>query len=439
MSPSLWKRILLNRLQRDGICQWAGVRYEHMFDSPGIPKGLAEIPPGPKLAGILASIDRDSLSGHHRVAVLKARSRQVAHDEAELMADMAGIVDATALECPVDDPGDTMELAASEVRAALTMTRRAADATLELALQLVDDYPEVWAALREGRISLAKARIICDQTMNLDSETRGQVAALVLETAPGLTTGQLRARLARLVITVDPDGAADRYRTGLEERRITTEPNIDGTANLHGWRLPVTRSQAVMKRINRLARSLKRAGDERTIDQLRADILLDLLDGNAASDTGMSTVDIRVELTTLELADEPGEIPGWGPVIADVARQVVEDQSSSKFNITVTDDGHPVWTGTTRRRPTTHQARQVQTENPTCVFPGCRMPAPDCDIDHTRAWVEGGPTVTDNLSPLCRHDHRLKHAGWKLKRIRPGIYEWTSPLGHSYTTGPDAP
>ena len=151
-------------------------------------------------------------------------------------------------------------------------------------------------------------------------------------------------------------------------------------------------------------------------------------------------MDITVDLGVLAgLSETPGELNGYGPVIADIARQVARDQTTSTHRVTVTDHGEPVWTGTTRRRPTTHQTRHVETTIPTCVFPGCRMPATECDLDHTRAWAEGGPTTTDNLSPLCRHDHRLKHAGWKMKRIRPGIYQWTSPLGHTYTTGPDPP
>jgi hypothetical protein len=63
------------------------------------------------------------------------------------------------------------------------------------------------------------------------------------------------------------------------------------------------------------------------------------------------------------------------------------------------------------------------------------MPATDCDLDHTQAWAEGGPTEIGNLAPLCRHDHRLKHqANWQLQPISSGRYTWTSPHGHTYTT-----
>jgi hypothetical protein len=34
------------------------------------------------------------------------------------------------------------------------------------------------------------------------------------------------------------------------------------------------------------------------------------------------------------------------------------------------------------------------------VFPGCRMPATTCDIDHHTPWSQGGPTHTTKLDPL---------------------------------------
>jgi hypothetical protein len=108
--------------------------------------------------------------------------------------------------------------------------------------------------------------------------------------------------------------------------------------------------------------------------------------------------------------------------------------------VTVTDDtGKVVHTGTTRRRPTAAQRRTVGAKTMTCVFPGCRMPARDSDLDHRDAWAEGGPTDEDNLEPLCRHDHRLKHAGWNLEKLVTGEYLWTSPLGLKYTVDPRAP
>ncbi|MGH8871763.1 MAG: HNH endonuclease signature motif containing protein [Acidimicrobiia bacterium] len=67
------------------------------------------------------------------------------------------------------------------------------------------------------------------------------------------------------------------------------------------------------------------------------------------------------------------------------------------------------------------------------------MPATECDLDHIHPWALGGPTSTRNLAPDCRHDHRLQGKGWTVKRIRPGIYRWFSPLGHIYTVRARAP
>ena len=79
-------------------------------------------------------------------------------------------------------------------------------------------------------------------------------------------------------------------------------------------------------------------------------------------------------------------------------------------------------------------------DHPTCIFPGCRTPAVDCDLDHRTAWTDGGPTIEENLAPLCRHDHRLKHEyGWKLARLHDGDHMWTSPLGRTYTTSGRSP
>jgi hypothetical protein len=399
--------------------------------------------PGADLGLALATIDRTRLAEQDRVTVMQAWARQLAHAQAELYLSMNSVAEAVA-EAAGGDVELAEDLAASEIRAALAWTRRAADAQLDLARDLVERHPRVWEVLHEGRIDLARARVLVDQTSHLDQETARQVADVALERAGGETTGQLRARMQRLVIAVDPDSARERYETRLVDRRVVIEATDAGTANLLGLDLPPADADGAMRRINRMARSAKTAEDPRTIDQIRADILLDLLNGRqpGQSHGDGAVVDIRVDLTTLTgLDDNPAEIPGWGPVIADVARQVVDEQDKAEWRITVTDPntGRPVHVGATRRRPTTSQRRKVEAVALTCVFPGCRMPARDSDLDHCNAWADGGRTREDNLEPLCRHDHRLKHAGWNLEGLETGEYLWTSPLGLKYTVDPRAP
>jgi hypothetical protein len=106
---------------------------------------------------------------------------------------------------------------------------------------------------------------------------------------------------------------------------------------------------------------------------------------------------IVVDLTTLAgLNDNPGEIPGWGPVISEIARQAAEPEK--QWQVTVTDNrGRPVWGGTTRYRPKLTERRQITTTYITCLFPGCRMPSTQSDIDHhhhlsPRSEATGGST-----------------------------------------------
>jgi hypothetical protein len=224
---------------------------------------------------------------------------------------------------------------------------------------------------------------------------------------------------------------------------VVSDANPDGTANLSGFQLPAELTQAAMRRINRIAHDLKRSGDSRTIDQIRADIFLDLLNGNRLGngDGDRAVIDIQVGLgTLLELDDKPGELPGWGPVISDIARQVVDEQFEAEWQYTVRDDnGVVVSNGITRRRPGARLKRQVQSQTPVCVFPGCRIPSQQCDLDHNQPWTQGGATSEDNLAPLCRHHHVIRHHGWTIHQLQPGSYQLTSPLGHSYSTQPRAP
>ncbi|MGQ0716179.1 MAG: hypothetical protein ACT4NP_02480, partial [Pseudonocardiales bacterium] len=94
-----------------------------------IPRGLAEMAPGPELAVLLAGIDISALTGADAVEVLRARHRQLSHDQAQLLAAMVevGLCDPSAGAGTVVRLGEAPRYAADEIRAALAWTRRAAD------------------------------------------------------------------------------------------------------------------------------------------------------------------------------------------------------------------------------------------------------------------------------------------------------------------------
>jgi hypothetical protein len=397
------------------------------------------------LAAFLSTVDVETLTGHDRIIVLQAHQRMASHYLAQTYRDMVAVADAIALEDDEQDPQFATEAAAAEVRAALRLTRRAADIEMEFAIELASRLPAVWDAMCAGDIDARRARVISNAIAHLPDNAARDVVDMIIADAGLLTTGQLRAKLRKLAIEVDPEDAQRRYAQAVEDRRIVAEPTEVGTSNVFGIDLPPHRVQAGMRRVNEIAKSLRGSAETRTMDQLRADVFLDLLEGTgAASNAGNGTVDIRTDLATLVgLADNPGELGGYGPVIADIARQVAERQIGPEWRITITDPktGRPIDTITTRRRPNRSQQRHVEVRDTTCIFPGCRMPATDCDIDHRVTWAESRTTSARDLAPICRHDHnRVRHRyGWRYQRLSNGDYLWTSRLGHTYTTSGRSP
>ncbi|MEA2025033.1 MAG: DUF222 domain-containing protein [Actinomycetota bacterium] len=408
-----------------------------------IPAGLDEMEPGPVLAGFLASIDVTCVSGYDRIVVVRAHQRMASHHAAQVYRSMASVTDAICEpgeECTAESAA---EYAAAEIRAALHLTRRAADAELSFALDLRDRLPRLAAMLEAGKIDPRRARTIERGTTHLADEAARGVVDRIAEIASRLTTGQLAVRIRRLCIEADPDEAEARYAESVADRRVVMEPNETGTANLFGLNLPPHRVALLTRRINRIARSLRGSGESRTMDQLRADVYLDLLAGKHGNATSggskRGVVDIRVDLDTLAgLTDHPGDLGGYGPVISDIARQMAEEGERCEWRYTVADTatGQPIHTGTTSRRPTAAQRRAIESRDVTCIFPGCRMPAMDCDLDHRIPWAQGGPTTVRHLTPVCRYDHiTVRHdAGWTYIRLPNGDYRWTSRLGHTYTT-----
>ncbi len=388
---------------------------------------------------IVAETDITRVSARQRIALLRARQRMASYYEALVLEGVNAVSGQMAGE--IDDLELAADAASVEIAAALCLTRRSADAQIDWAGEMWERVPRIAEMLRLGQIDPRRARTIVAGVQHLDAEAAGHVVDQIAEEAPNLTTGQLAARLRKLCVTVDPDYALERYKEVLDERRVVVEASPSGTAHLFGMNLPPERVMAVSDRINRIARRRRTADESRSMDQLRADIFMDLLEGNSSVVAG-GVVDLRVDLDTLTgLSEAPGELAGYGPVIADIARQVATARPRAEWRCTVVDhDGAIVWEGTTRRRPSTALRRGIEREYSTCVFPGCRMPARACDLDHRTPWGEGGVTCECNLAPLCRYHHRVRHeAGWAYDRHAGGDHIWISPAGAVYTSSGHSP
>jgi hypothetical protein len=168
----------------------------------------------------------------------------------------------------------------------------------------------------------------------------------------------------------------------------------------------------------------------------------------------------------LGLAAAPGRLDGFGPVAAAVARQIIRDaarhpngSAGITWRCVVVDDVHGTVLGVgvplrvSKHDPPPRLADLVRTGEPTCCFPGCRIRARDCDLDHRIPYDPqdptgdrgGGITCSCNLEPLCRGHHRLKTAGLIGVRavsesedpgVVPGSLEFTTVSGLRYRRPP---
>lgn len=181
-------------------------------------------------------------------------------------------------------------------------------------------------------------------------------------------------------------------------------------------------------------------GDERTIDQVRADLFSDLLLAASPSpvlgndlDGIQARVQVTVSATTLAgLDDRPAELDGHGPLDPDIARALA-GRNKGWTRLFLDADG--LVTETDTYTPSEPMRRYLRARDQHCRFPGCRMPAHRCEIDHNHDHATGGRTRLDNLSHFCTTHHALKHPDvdpdhrWTARSGPGGSIHWTSPLG----------
>jgi Domain of unknown function (DUF222) len=405
----------------------------------------ASRPPGATMASRLNATDPSALSTYDLLEAMSDWERVIAWAQANQSEVIAEFARRRPSPSATDEPGPRIsEFAADEIAARLRISRRAADLKLALALDLADRLPATRQALLEGRIDLSKARAIAEHTANLtEAERRRTVEERVLRRAESQTAPELRRSLLRAVAAVDSAAVVTRHAKAKAERYVALYPMPDGMAEITAL-LPADDATVVFNAVETLAR-LSDAADPRGIEARRADALVDLCRSalapaerargrNSRRRRRGPRIQVTVAATTLlGLDDQAGELAGYGPIPAEMARRIAADPHATWQRL-LTDpvSGVLLDYGITVYRPPPSLARHVRARDQVCAFPGCRQPAERCDLDHRERFPEG-PTSADNLGPLCRHHHRAKtEGGWSWRRARDDTITWSAPTGHEY-------
>jgi hypothetical protein len=325
--------------------------------------------------------------------------------------------------------GSNAEFLADRVALVLSVSCSAAAARVDIAQDLTSRLPSTLAALERGEVDLLRARAISEGTRVLSAGQAAAVEERVLTRAVEQTAPQLRQSVRRAVLRLDPDGAQRRHTRAKRGRRVELYPADDGMATL--WaHLPAAAARAIYDTVDAHARHTGGAGDDRCADERRADAFVDLMLGAATGPAAQVVVNVPVG-TLLGLDGAPGELAGYGPIPAAMARELAADATWRRL-LTDPVSGAVVEFGRTTYRPPAALADFVRARDRTCRFPSCNRAAQHCDLDHRVPFPEG-PTNADNVDVLCRRHHRLKHTnGWQTARLPNGDYNWRSPDGRYY-------
>ncbi|MDP5228353.1 MULTISPECIES: DUF222 domain-containing protein [Arthrobacter] len=205
-----------------------------------------------------------------------------------------------------------VELAERSVAAEIATATRTSDRSVQhqmgAAVELVERFPATLQAFTEGRISAAHVRVIRDAgTVIEDPAARARYEAAVLAVAEVQAPGRVRRLAAREAEKAQPEPLIVRHERACQERRVWLNPLPDGMAEL-GAVLPATLAHGVFGRLTSLAKVREETGsgadtaESRTRDQLRADLLTDLLLHGAPTDHDtpdglLAGIVARVEVT----------------------------------------------------------------------------------------------------------------------------------------------
>lgn len=369
------------------------------------------------------------------------------------------------------------------------------ESDLTLVTELRRWVPAVWDRCLAGRLDLARARAVHAQLEHLatdaDRAAYGTKVAQWLArrddpAAPVVPVPyrSLQAAAHRLCRTLPQRTPPQTFAAAYTKRRVRLRVD-DGTgmATLACF-TAVHDAQRADHRLTLIAKKRREAtGEDRTLDQLRADTLIDLLcgrltapvtDAELAEDClagagcadhehgppdapcpdpatrfdwapigqfGRPVINVTVPITTLMgLSDDGGLLAGGIHIPADLAQHIACDPDAVWYRLLTDPAGRFAELSTTAYTPTEPIWRCVVARDVSCVFPGCHRPATIVELDHRVPWPHGQTSVW-NLQPLCKKHHKVKHShGYTVTREADGSYTWTSRFGTTtHTPAPDYP
>jgi hypothetical protein len=372
-----------------------------------------------------------------------------------------------------------------------TSTRFGAE-LVEHAVTRVVRVPALHEAMLEGVLDEYKARCVADELTDVPHDLARTVVDAISGELSAKSGPALRRRTREVLFRLCPDLLKERIRkarTSVGLRRWVGEPGTDSW----GGSFPSERAAVAWAAIDALARRYRKEGRYATLEQARAYALMDLVDGN----TTVETV-LHVTVPAAAMGGDAGcvddDAQGAEGARSDVGDASTSTRTSADEKPGQSSQAHPSATGhrhastkdtfvgasgpmgseltwlplsalssatrsaseaarpcdrntgalvdavgrlvSSSYRPGVALTRLVRERDGRCRFPGCSVPARQCDLDHVIPWP-GGSTTATNLICLCRRHHRIKQRRrWRVRLLHNATVEWTDPRGRIAVTEP---
>lgn len=254
-------------------------------------------------------------------------------------------------------------------------------------------FPVLDAAMRDGDVSYAKARVLAAQ---FTERNAAELVALAAVTPAG------RLGVAVAVWSQRHEDADEIARRQFEARSVSRRTEPDGMVTITARLTPA--AAGVVGAVIDQQVMASRAPAGASLAQQRADALVAAV---TAGGTATAEVVVHVRPDGNTLSD--------GTPLSDHA--VTSLLPDGFVSLLVHDtEGRPIDASPRRRTPTRRQRRVLDEAQPTCAHPGCDART-FLQYDHVRPYREGGPTTIANLRRLCGTHNRARELDPRRQRL----------------------
>ncbi|WP_237689022.1 HNH endonuclease [Cellulomonas fulva] len=351
-----------------------------------------------------------------------------------------------AVGVPVDRRGRGVPL---QVGLARGQSPHQARALLGAARIWAQEMPHTFTALASGHLDELRAVLLVRETACLPVEARAEVDRELCadpRSLHGVGVRRLLARARACAARLDPAALVRRAARAENDRCVTIRPAPDAMVYLTAL-LPVAQGVGAYAALRAAADTARQSGDPRSRGQVMADTLTERLTGRTSAPDVPVTVNLVVsDRTLLAAGTDAAHVDGYGPIPAQVARNVVAaglDAGTAWLRRIYTTSGGDIVasSSTARFHPPGLAALLRVRDQGLCRTPYCDAPARESD--HITPFDDGGETSLANGQALCQACNLAKQARGFTQHVarRPGHHTvvTTTPTGHEYTNRAPAP